>query len=176
ITPVDRSGVDAGLEVEAVTMRFGGLTAIADVSIHLQPGLITALIGPNGSGKSTLINVISGIYAPSVGNVRFFGRDITGMEDHRIAELGLVRTFQDPRLVPSFTVRENLLLGAHCRLRQSGVAAALNLPSAIAEEAERLRQVNAVIALAGIGDVADRTMESLPYGYRRLVEVGRTLL
>src|ERR1019366_6440127 len=119
-----------------VTLHFGGLTAVDQVSLSLQPGYITALIGPNGSGKSTMINVISGVYAPSGGSVRLFGRDITGMEDHRIAELGLVRTFQDPRLVPSFTVRENLLLGAHCRLRQSGVAAALNLPSAIAEEAE----------------------------------------
>jgi branched-chain amino acid transport system permease protein len=176
ITPVDSSGADAGLEVDAVTLRFGGLVAVNRVSARLHPGRITALIGPNGSGKSTLINVISGIYTPTEGHVRFFGRDITGMEDHRIAELGLVRTFQDPRLVPSFTVRENLLLGAHCRLAQSGVAAALNLPSAIAEEAGRLRQVNAVIALAGIADVADRTMESLPYGYRRLVEVGRALL
>jgi ABC-type branched-subunit amino acid transport system ATPase component/ABC-type branched-subunit amino acid transport system permease subunit len=176
ITPADISGADAGLEVDAVTLRFGGLVAVNRVSARLHPGRITALIGPNGSGKSTLINVISGIYTPTEGSVRFFGRDITGMEDHRIAELGLVRTFQDPRLVPSFTVRENLLLGAHCRLAQSGVAAALNLPSAIAEEAARLRQVNAVIALAGIADVADRTMESLPYGYRRLVEVGRALL
>jgi ABC-type branched-subunit amino acid transport system ATPase component/ABC-type branched-subunit amino acid transport system permease subunit len=176
IVPVDISSTEAGLEVDAVTLRFGGLVAVNRVSARLHPGRITALIGPNGSGKSTLINVISGIYTPTEGSVRFFGRDITGMEDHRIAELGLVRTFQDPRLVPSFTVRENLLLGAHCRLAQSGIAAALNLPSAIEEEAGRLRQVNAVIALAGIADVADRTMESLPYGYRRLVEVGRALL
>ena len=176
ITPANISGADAGLEVDAITLRFGGLTAVDHVSIRLQPGRITALIGPNGSGKSSLINVISGIYTPSAGSVRFLGRDITGMEDHRIAQLGLVRTFQDPRLVPSFTVRENLLLGAHCRLRQGGVAAALNLPAAIAEEAELLRQVNAGIALAGIEDVADRPMESLPYGYRRLVEVGRALL
>ncbi len=176
ITPANISGADAGLEVDAVTLRFGGLTAVDQVSIHLQPGRITALIGPNGSGKSSLINVISGIYTPSAGSVRFLGRDITGMEDHRIAQLGLVRTFQDPRLVPSFTVRENLLLGAHCRLRQGGVAAALNLPAAIAEEAQLLRQVNAGIALAGIEDVADRPMDSLPYGYRRLVEVGRALL
>ena len=176
ITPVDFSGTDPGLVADAVTLRFGGLTAVDHVSLSLRPGHITALIGPNGSGKSTMINIISGVYTPSEGSVRLFGRDITGMENHRIAELGLVRTFQDPRLVPSFTVRENLLLGAHCRLRQSGVAAALNLPSAIAEEADRLRQVNAVIALAGIQDVADSPMDSLPYGYRRLVEVGRALL
>jgi len=167
---------DAGLRVEHVTMRFGGLTAVDDVSLSLQPGRITALIGPNGSGKSTLINVISGIYQPSSGAVRFFGRAMTGMSDHRIAASGLVRTFQDPRLVPSFTVRENLLLGAHRLFRRSGLAAALNLPAAIREEASHLATVEGVLRMAGLAEVADRTIESLPYGYRRLVEVGRALL
>ncbi|MBN9560268.1 MAG: branched-chain amino acid ABC transporter ATP-binding protein/permease [Alphaproteobacteria bacterium] len=167
---------EPGLRVERVTMRFGGLTAVDDVSLSLQPGRITALIGPNGSGKSTLINVISGIYQPSSGVVRFFGRAITGMADHRIAASGLVRTFQDPRLVPSFTVRENLLLGAHRLFRRNGLAAALNLPGAIREEGRHLATVEAVLRMAGLAEVADRTIESLPYGYRRLVEVGRALL
>lgn len=167
---------EAGLRVEDVTMRFGGLTAVDDVSLSLQPGRITALIGPNGSGKSTLINVISGIYQPTSGAVRFFGRAITGLADHRIAASGLVRTFQDPRLVPSFTVRENLLLGAHRLFRQNGLAAALNLPSAVREEAGHLATVEAVLRMASLAEVADRTIESLPYGYRRLVEVGRALL
>jgi branched-chain amino acid transport system permease protein len=167
---------EPGLRVERVTMRFGGLTAVDDVSLRLQPGRITALIGPNGSGKSTLINVISGIYQPSSGAVWFFGRAITGMADHRIAASGLVRTFQDPRLVPSFTVRENLLLGAHRLFRRSGLTVALNLPGAIREEAHHLATVEAVLRMAGLAEVADRTIESLPYGYRRLVEVGRALL
>lgn len=167
---------DAALVVEGVTMRFGGLTAVDDVSLELHPGRITALIGPNGSGKSTLVNVISGIYRPTAGSVRFFGEQITGLPDHRIAGKGLLRTFQDPRLVPRFTVRENLLLGAHRRYRTSGIAAALSLPSAIEEEAKFLASVDAVTRMAGIADVADRPLESLPYGYRRLVEVGRALL
>ena len=167
---------DAALVVDGVTMRFGGLTAVDDVSLELHPGRITALIGPNGSGKSTLVNVISGIYQPSAGSVRFFGATITGMADHRIAATGLMRTFQDPRLVPRFTVRENLLLGAQRRFRSSGLAAALNLPSAIREEAGFLTEVEALLKMAGLSDVADQPLESLPYGYRRMVEVGRALL
>lgn len=167
---------DAALVVDGVTMRFGGLTAVDDVSLELHPGRITALIGPNGSGKSTLVNVISGIYQPSAGSVRFFGATITGMADHRIAATGLMRTFQDPRLVPRFTVRENLLLGAQRRFRSSGLAAALNLPSAIREEAGFLTDVEALLKMAGLSDVADQPLESLPYGYRRMVEVGRALL
>lgn len=167
---------DAALKVEGVTMRFGGLVAVDNVSLELHPGRITALIGPNGSGKSTLVNVVSGIYQPTSGNVRFYGEEITGLEDHRIAGLGLMRTFQDPRLVPRFTVRENLLLGAHRRYRSSALAATLALPSAAKEEAAFLATVDAVTKMAGIADVADQPLESLPYGYRRLVEVGRALL
>ncbi len=176
VTPPMQTGRGAALQVEGLTMRFGGLAAIDNVSFELHPGRITALIGPNGSGKSTMVNVISGIYRPTAGSVRFFGETITGLEDHRIAAKGLMRTFQDPRLVPRFTARENLLLGAHRRYRSSTVAAALNLPSSIREEAGFLASVDAVLRIAGLTDVADQPLENLPYGYRRLVEVGRVLL
>ncbi len=116
-------GGGGSLHAEGVTMRFGGLVALDDVSVELEPGRITALVGPNGSGKSTLVNVITGLYRPSAGRVAFEGRDITGLPDHQIAAARVVRTFQDPRLVPHFTVRENLLLGAHRLLRHSGLAA-----------------------------------------------------
>ena len=171
--PADRN---AALQVAGLTMRFGGLTAVDNVSLELHPGRITALIGPNGSGKSTLVNVISGVYQPTAGDVRFFGQTITGLEDHRIATNGLLRTFQDPRLVPRFTARENLLLGAHRRYRSSGLAAALNLSSSIQEDADFLESVDAVLTMAGLTEVADQPLENLPYGYRRLVEVGRALL
>jgi branched-chain amino acid transport system permease protein len=164
------------LVAEGVTMRFGGLVAVDDVSLRLEPGRITALVGPNGSGKSTFVNVVSGIYRPSTGRVSFAGRDITGLPDHRIAAARVVRTFQDPRLVPHFTVRENLLLGAHRLLRHSGLAAALGLPSAVEEEARHLAMVRAVLALADLTDLADRPLDTLPYGTRRMAEVGRALL
>ncbi|MFC7542452.1 ABC transporter ATP-binding protein [Siccirubricoccus deserti] len=162
--------------VEGVTMRFGGLVAVDGVSLRLEPGRITALVGPNGSGKSTLVNVVSGIYRPTAGKVRFGERDITGLSDHQVAAARVVRTFQDPRLVPHFTVRENLLLGAHRLLRHSGAAATLGLPGAIAEEAEHLAMAEAVLALAGLTEVADRPIDTLPYGTRRMAEVGRALL
>ena len=173
LRPTDQG---AALEVERITMRLGGLVAVDDVSLRLEPGRITALVGPNGSGKSTLVNVITGIYRPSAGQVRFAGRDITGLADHQVAAAGVVRTFQDPRLVPHFTVRENLLLGAHRQLRHSGVAAVLALPGATAEEAGQLALVEAVLALADLTAVADRPIDTLPYGTRRMAEVGRALL
>ena len=173
LRPADQG---AALEAERITMRFGGLVAVDDVSLRLEPGRITALVGPNGSGKSTLVNVITGIYRPSAGRVRFAGRDITGLADHQVAAAGVVRTFQDPRLVPHFTVRENLLLGAHRQLRHSGVAAMLALPGATAEEAQQLALVEAVLALADLTAMADRPIDTLPYGTRRMAEVGRALL
>lgn len=164
------------LSADGVTMRFGGLTALDDVSLALAPGRITALVGPNGSGKSTFVNVVSGLYRPSAGRVTFEGRDITGKPDFEIARAGLIRTFQDPRLVPNFTVRENLMLGAHRLMRGSGLAAALALPSATDEEANVLKRVEAVLRLIDLDAVADQPLESLPYGYRRLTDVGRVLL
>lgn len=170
-------GVNIGaLSVKAVTMRFGGLTALDNVSMHLEPGRITALVGPNGSGKSTLVNVMSGIYRPTDGQIVFEGRDITGRMDFEVARAGLVRTFQDPRLVPHFTVRENLLIGAHRLAKHSGVAAALGLPSAINDEAKHIAAIEAVLSLTNLTSVADRTIDELPYGTSRLVEVGRALL
>ncbi|WP_149538256.1 branched-chain amino acid ABC transporter ATP-binding protein/permease [Siccirubricoccus phaeus] len=175
-TTLRPSGDAAALEAEGITMRFGGLVAVDDVSLRLEPGRITALVGPNGSGKSTFVNVVTGIYRPSAGRVRFAGQDITGLPDHRVAAAGVVRTFQDPRLVPHFTVRENLLLGAHRQLRHTGLSAALALPGATRDEAAQLALVEAVLALADLTDVADRPIDTLPYGTRRMAEVGRALL
>ncbi|PZW37838.1 amino acid/amide ABC transporter membrane protein 2 (HAAT family) /amino acid/amide ABC transporter ATP-binding protein 1 (HAAT family) [Humitalea rosea] len=173
LPPAEGGGV---LEVTGVTMRFGGLVALNDVSLTLAPGRITALIGPNGSGKSTLVNVISGLYRPSAGRVVFAGHDITGLADHQVAAARVVRTFQDPRLVPHFTVRENLLLGAHRLQRHSALAALLGLPAAIEDEARHLATIEAVMALTNLTEVADRVMATLPYGTRRMAEVGRALL
>jgi len=164
------------LEVDGVTMRFGGLTALSDVSLSLSAGRITALVGPNGSGKSTMVNVVSGIYRPAKGAVTFCGEPIAALMDHQVAARGLIRTFQDPRLVPNFTVRENLLLGAHRLMRSSRWAMALGLKSATEEEAALLAKVEQVLALIDLRDVADKQIDSLPYGYRRLTDVGRALL
>ena len=164
------------VEVRDLTKRFAGLVALDGVSLALRPGRITALIGPNGSGKSTLVNVVSGIYTPSAGQVTLRGRDIGGRSNPEVAAAGLVRTFQDPRLVPSFTVRENVMLGAHLKHRGSMLAAALRTPAMMREERETIARAGEIMAIAGLTAVADQLLESLPYGYRRLTEVARALM
>ena len=159
-----------------LTKRFAGLVALDGVSLALRPGRITALIGPNGSGKSTLVNVVSGIDTPSAGQVTLRGRDIGGRSNPEVAAAGLVRTFQDPRLVPSFTVRENVMLGAHLKHRGSMLAAALRTPAMMREERETIARAGEIMAIAGLTAVADQLLESLPYGYRRLAEVARALM
>jgi len=166
----------AALQVENVVVRFGGLVAIDGVSLEIPPGRITGLIGPNGSGKSTLVNVISGVVRCTSGSVRFGSRVISGLRDVQIARLGLIRTFQDPRLVPTFTVRENLLLGRTRLWRHSGIAAALGLPAATHDEAAALRAASAVLQQTGLTEVADRAVETLPYGSMRLAELGRAIM
>ena len=166
----------AGIEVQAITMRFGGLVALNAVSLNIQAGQITALIGPNGSGKSTLVNVIAGVFPPTAGHVLLEGLDVTARSDVTMAKMGVVRTFQDPRLVPHFTVRENMMLGAHVKMQYSWLEAGLSMPRVRAQEAKALQQCNEILQLLDIEAVAEQAVESLPYGYRRMTELGRALL
>ncbi|KDD13763.1 ABC transporter permease subunit [Bordetella bronchiseptica] len=163
------------IRVEQVVMEFAGLRALAGVSLDLHAGSITALVGPNGSGKSTLVNVVSGIYRPTSGRVLYKGQDIAGWPSHKVAQAGITRTFQDPRNVPSFTVRENILMGAHRRYRHGALAAAISTAGARREEAAFLRQVDALMQAAGLSEHADAIMSELPYGIQRLAEVARAL-
>lgn len=164
------------LVAKDIALSFLGLRALDGVTLEIRAGQIIGLVGPNGSGKSTLVNVISGIYRPNAGIVTFEGKPITGLHDHEVARLGVLRTFQDPRLVPAFTVRENVLLGMHRLYRQGRVAAALNLPSAHREEAEMLARVTEALALAGLTALADVPVKDLPYGDQRMVELSRVLV
>ena len=171
--------VDAGvprLRAANITKSFQGLRALDGVSIDISAGRIVGLVGPNGSGKSTLVNVISGVYRPDAGAVSFDGQDITGLPDHEVALRGVLRTFQDPRLVPSFTVRENVLLGLHRRYRQGLASAMLGLPGAIAEDAFMLKEVDAALELAGLQRLADAIVRDLPYGDQRMTELARVLV
>lgn len=170
------SGTAPLLVAKDIGLSFLGLRALDGVTLEIRPGQIIGLVGPNGSGKSTLVNVISGIYRPNAGVVTFEGKPITGLHDHEVARLGVLRTFQDPRLVPTFTVRENVLMGMHRLYRQGRVAAALNLPSAQREEAEMLARVNEALALAGLTGLADMPVKDLPYGDQRMTELSRVLV
>lgn len=164
------------LRAQTISKSFQGLRALDGVSLEISGGRIVGLVGPNGSGKSTLVNVISGVYRPDGGTVHFDGADITGAPDHQVAQRGVLRTFQDPRLVTSFTVRENVLLGLHRRYRQGHLAAMLALPSAVQEDVAMLREVDAALRLTGLQAQADAMVRNLPYGDQRMTELARVLV
>jgi branched-chain amino acid transport system ATP-binding protein len=169
-------GAEALLEVQDIVVRFGGVTAVAGVSFTVGAGQICGLIGPNGAGKTTLFNVISGIYRPAEGQVRFAGETITGLPRHRMAPLGLGRTFQNLALFRSMTVRENILAGAHCAGRTGFLANALRLPAARAETAAAERRARELIGLLSLAAVADTKVASLPFGTQKRVEMARALI
>jgi ABC-type branched-subunit amino acid transport system ATPase component len=163
------------LVVEGLSVRFGGIAALSEVAFTVRPGSTHALIGPNGAGKSTCLNVISGVDVASGGSVRYGGHELTRLRPHRIARLGVGRTFQHTSLSPAATVADNLLLGRH-RLTRAGFAAAgLRLPLARREQAQQERAVGEVAALLELRDLLDRPVGALPYGDRKRVELARAL-
>ena len=125
---------EAALDIQDVTVRFGGLTALNKVEIMVPKGSVVAVIGPNGSGKSTLFNVITGLVPAEEGSIRFHGEEIMGLPDYQILEKGIARTFQNLRLFANLTVMENALIGQHARLKTGTVAAILRPPGTQAEE------------------------------------------
>lgn len=135
---------------------------MSDFSFTLETRTVVGLIGPNGSGKSTTVNVLTGIYAPSAGRVMLGGQDISGLPTHEIARRGLVRTFQDPRLVASFTVLENVLLGAHMHLRYGLAEASLGVGRMAAAETAGLDRAAAVLELTGLTRSASRFWKRCP--------------
>jgi ABC-type branched-subunit amino acid transport system ATPase component len=163
------------LGVEAVTVRFGGLEALREVSMDVAPATTHALIGPNGAGKSTLLNVLTGVYRATSGRVVFGDTVISGRRPPQIAALGVSRTFQNLALSPSATVRENLLLGRHRLSRAGFVGAGLRLPRARREQVEQERIVDGIAALLGLAPVLDVAMATLPYGMRKRAEIARSL-
>ncbi|WP_215457557.1 ABC transporter ATP-binding protein [Streptomyces sp. ATCC 21386] len=163
------------LRVEDLTVRFGGLTALSEVSFTVEAGTIHALIGPNGAGKSTCINVLGGAYRATSGTVHYGDATVTALPSHRIADLGVARTFQNISLSLEATVEDNLLVGRH-RLMHSGTAAqALRLPRARKEERAERETVRRIAALLGIERLLGREVHTLSYGDRKRVEMGRAL-
>jgi ABC-type branched-subunit amino acid transport system ATPase component len=163
------------LVAEGLTVRFGGITAIEDVSFTVEPGSIHAIIGPNGAGKSTTLNVLTGVYRPTSGSVHYGDKSLVGPRPHRISELGISRTFQNIALSPTATVQDNLLVGRH-RLSKAGfLSTGLGLPRARREHAEQVERVRDVAALVGLDTLLDRPVAGLSYGNRKRVELGRAL-
>ena len=191
------NGVKTILELENVTMQFGGVVAVDSLSMHVDKGEIVALIGPNGAGKTTAFNVVTGVYAPTNGNVKMrgkiiaqghptgkmkklyagshigeYGKLISNTPD-KITEMGVARTFQNIRLFKGMTVLENVLVARHMRMKAGLFSAAFHLNM---QEEKRIRQESLdLLYLLGLGDVADEKASSLPYGKQRYLEIARAL-
>jgi ABC-type branched-subunit amino acid transport system ATPase component len=163
------------VRIENLSVRFGGVTALSDVSFVVEPGTTHALIGPNGAGKSTLINVLTGVYRATNGSV-FYGRhELTRMRSHQIRDIGISRTFQNIALSPEASVADNLMLGRYSSTRTGFISAGFRLPKAVKERRQQLSQTRDVAALVGLEKHLEAKAGSLPYGLQKLVELGRAI-
>ena len=156
-------------------MRFGGVIALDGLSFTIDAGRICALIGPNGAGKTTLFNVVSRIYQPSRGTVRFEGTDLLDLPAYRIADLGVGRTFQNLALVPGLSVLENVMVGAHARSRGGFWASALRLPPVPSEERTVAMRAHTILERLSLDHLAGRPCAGLPYGTLKRIEFARAL-
>jgi branched-chain amino acid transport system ATP-binding protein len=163
------------LEVRDVAVHFGGIVALDSVSFSVDSGSIVGLIGPNGAGKTTLFNCLSRLYECDRGEILFDGASLLAAPRHRIAELGIGRTFQNVALFGSMTVRENVMLGAHCRSRSGFFANALRLPRVPAEEQAIAEKSDAILRLLDLSSMSEARVMELPFGTRKRVELARAL-
>ncbi|MCZ8515102.1 ABC transporter ATP-binding protein [Paenibacillus filicis] len=164
------------LETRSITMKFGGLTAVGDVSMKVKPSRLHALIGPNGAGKSTLINVISGFYRPTSGSLLFEGQEVQGRGSAQLSHLGISRTFQNLRLFRNLTVMENILIGLHNQIDVSFLPSLLRTSGHRAAEREAMETAEAMLNEVGLREFRDRPARTLPYGKQKWLEVARSLV
>ncbi len=165
----------AALVVEGLTIRFGGLVALDQVSLSVAPGAIHAVIGPNGAGKTTLLNLVTGIYSPTAGRVAFEGKSLTGLPPHRIAERGVARTFQNTELFVEMSARDNVRVGLHRHLAYSLAEAVLRLPRYRHVERKAAQRAEELLDLVGLGAQADTPAGDLALGQQRRLELARAL-
>ena len=165
----------AVLATRGVSVRFGGVHALADVDFEADAGAITAIIGPNGAGKTTLLNVISGMVAPSGGSIRFDGRDITAAPAHERARAGMVRTFQNLEIFSNMTVLENVAMGCHGRLSVPAWHSMLRTPRSRRVEADIRREAMEALEFVGMAEYAQATAKDLAFGRQRALELARAL-
>ena len=163
------------LKVDSLLMQFGGLKALNNVDLSIKRGTIHGLIGPNGSGKSTMMNVLTGIYVPTGGNVLYAGESVVGKTSSDIALSGIARTFQNVQLFGEMTAIQNILVGLHHTFKSNMVEIALHLPRYIKEEAEAHARALALLKFVGLEDLANEEARNLPYGKQRLLEIARAL-
>ena len=163
------------LEIDHLNRRFGGLQAVDDLSFDVLEGEIVSLIGPNGAGKTTAFNVITGIYPPTSGGVRFAGRSLVGLAPHRTCAMGIARTFQNLRIFPNLTVRDNVLVGLTLDNRAGLLSALARLPSQQREERRLNAEAQKLLDLLGLDGVDGQLARNLAYGDQRRVEIARAL-
>ncbi|MDN4486876.1 ABC transporter ATP-binding protein [Demequina sp. SYSU T00039] len=168
--------MDALLAVSEVRLSFGGLQALDGPSLQVRDGEVVGLIGPNGAGKTSLFNCIGGLYRPQSGSIRIAGREVAGLPRHRIAALGVGRTFQNIGLLASQTVLANVLAGAHHVAAGGWWATALGLPSVARSERDHRERAMALLAELDLADVAGRMVGTLPFGTLKRVELARALM
>ncbi|HLY90376.1 MAG TPA: ABC transporter ATP-binding protein [Acetobacteraceae bacterium] len=160
---------------EEIAVRFGGIRAVDAVSFDVEQGEVFSIIGPNGAGKTTIFNLISRIYQPTSGRLFLEDREITDVPPYRIAGLGIARTFQNIELFPQATLLQNLLIGRHCHSTVGVIPQLAFLPSVRREELKHREKVEEVIAFLGLERYRDTLIANLPYGVRKVVELGRAL-
>jgi branched-chain amino acid transport system ATP-binding protein len=163
------------LRVSGLTKRFGGLTAVDNVSFDVPAGEVFALIGPNGAGKTTMFNCVTGVYKPTLGRVTFLDRDLTGSPPHRAAKAGIARTFQNIRLFEYMSALDNVRLGHHCRMRSKLWDSLFKTPFERREERRITEHSMDLLTLVGLDHHAENYARNLAYGQQRRLEIARAL-
>jgi len=166
---------DIVLDVSSLTMKFGGLTALDDVSFDIKQGEILGLIGPNGAGKTTCFNAITGVYEPTSGTITFDGKSLAGSKRHQITKLGIARTFQSIRLFKTMTALENVLVGADASSRTGIISAVFRLPHMRREETASHERAMQLLRFMGLERKADELAANLSYGDQRRLEIARAM-
>ena len=163
------------LDLRGITVRFGGLTAVAGVDLEVRAGETVGLIGPNGAGKTTVFNLITGVYAPTAGHIRFEGRDIHGLRPNAVARRGITRTFQNIRLFAEMTALENVMVGRHIRTGSGLIGAVFRTGTFKTEEAAIAKRSQELLDYVGIGKYTEFKARTLSYGDQRRLEIARAL-
>ncbi len=164
------------LETRKLTMQFGGLIAVNQIDLAIERGMIASLIGPNGAGKTTFFNMLTGLYTPTMGELRLEGKNITGVSPDKLTSLGVARTFQNIRLFGNMSVLENVLIGNHCRLKAGLFGAIVRPPAVRAEEKAATQKALELLDFVGLGShKARENAKNLSYGDQRRLEITRAL-
>jgi branched-chain amino acid transport system ATP-binding protein len=163
------------LEFERLTIRFGGVVALSGLDLRVDEGMVFSLIGPNGAGKTTTFNLLTGVYRPTEGDIRFLGTSVVGQRPHEITRLGVARTFQNIRLFANMSALDNVMVGTDARHRTSVPGAVLTLPAHRAEERDGELVARDLLRFVGIPNVAEEAAKNLSYGDQRRLEIARAL-